>query len=377
MRRPSRLPVAFAMIVALALLGAVFLASLGIEALEGRSEFQFFADSSTYHELARGELDHVDSAADMIGIAGNFLGPFVLLRTAGNDYYGVMVMNAVLLLVAVMTMARTLGMSAPHYLLLLLINPITVSSVLSVNKEILSLVCLAFLVRAFAVRSIPVFLLASALSVLVRWQLTLVVLLMALMLSQANPLRERRATSIVVLLAILSAVYVALAPVLEPIRLVFEIAADEYEGSGIYESLVNLQDLGLYILVFPIKAAHLLFGMGLRLDRLVDPQNIYNDVWQLLHSTSLLLLFVALWWRGRLTLRNDLVYLSVIYTVIFALTPIYTPRYFYPVFVLWAAALCTPDPISRIFPGLGPKRRRRARAAMPRTVAPDPFAPTP
>ena len=376
MRRPSRLPVAFAMVVGLALLCAAFLASLGIDALEGRSEFQFFADSSTYHELARGELDHVESAADMIGVAGNFLGPFVLLRAVGNDYYGVMVINAALLVIAVMTMARTLGMSAPHYLLLLLINPITVSSVLSVNKEILSLICLALLLRAFAVRSIPLFLLATALSVLVRWQLTLVVLLMALMLSRANLLRERRTTSIFVLLVALSAIDVALAPVLEPSRLVFELAADEYEGSGLYQSLVSLQDLGLYILVFPIKAAHLLFGMGLRLDRLVAPQNIYNDVWQLLHSTTSLLLFVALWRRGRLTLRNDLVYLSVIYTVIFALTPIYTPRYFFPVFVLWAAALCTPDPTSRIFTGLGQKRRRRGRPVSPQPVTPSPPVPT-
>ena len=64
--------------------------------------------------------------------------------------------------------------------------------------------------------------------------------------------------------------------------------------------------------------------------------------------------------RGRLTLRNDLVYMSLIYIAVFAITPIYTPRYFYPVYVMWAAALCTPrpaivDPASATHPANAPQ----------------------
>jgi hypothetical protein len=75
---------------------------------------------------------------------------------------------------------------------------------------------------------------------------------------------------------------------------------------------------------------------------LLQPSDFYNDVWQLLHSTTLLIVFALLFRARRLSLGNDLIYLSVIYVVVFAITPIYTPRYFYPVYVLWAAALCAP-----------------------------------
>jgi hypothetical protein len=329
---------ALAAVVLLALAGMAFLAAIGIDALEGRSEFQFYADSPTYHEAARGGLEQIGGAADLVGIAANFLGPLVLLALAGGSYYAMVVINSALLAYAVIGIARTLRVDAPKLLLLLLLNPITVSSVLAVNKEIISLVVVALLLRGIAARSAAWLALAVVVSILVRWQLTLAVLTAVTLVSPFNPLRSRRLLTVLAVLLGLSAAYVALAPVLEPIRLNFELAAEEYEGSGLFERLVAWQEQGAYWLAFVPKAAHLLWGMGLRLDRLMAPVSIYNDVWQLLHSLSLLVLFIALWRSGKARLANDLVYLSVLYIAVFAITPIYTPRYFYPVYVLWAAA---------------------------------------
>lgn len=357
---------AVTLVVVLALLGALFLSVVGIDALEGRNDFQFFADSPTYHEAARGGLGHVDNLADMVGIAANFLGPLVLLQLADDNYYAILALNALLLAFGVTSLARSLRVDAVKLLLLLLLNPMTISSLLSVNKEIISLVFVALLVRAYAAGSIGALLLAAVVSVLVRWQLTMVLIAASMMVGAVNPLREHRRTTLLLLLAALSVVYLQLAATLEPIRINFEDAAESYEGSGFYEKLVSLQDAGWYWAIFPAKAAHLLFGMGLRLDRLFNPTNAYNDFWQLLHSTTLLLLFVALLRARRFTLGNDLVYLSLIYVAVFAITPIYTPRYFYPVYVLWAAALCTPDRLSAVF---GARRPRRRVGPEPRVVA--------
>ena len=49
----SNLGPAFALIALLTLLGAMFLGIVGIDALEYRNDFQFFADSPTYHDAAR------------------------------------------------------------------------------------------------------------------------------------------------------------------------------------------------------------------------------------------------------------------------------------------------------------------------------------
>jgi hypothetical protein len=361
---------ALAALFVVSLFGLVFLAIAGIDALEGRSELQFFADSPTYHEAARGDLLHIDNLADMVGVAGNFLGPWLLIRLVGDSYYLILVLNAVLMGWSIASLSRSLQLDAVRLLGWLFLNPITLSSLLAVNKEVISLAVIALLVRALVHCSPFTLLLALVVSVLVRWQLTAVLVVASVMLAPVYPL-TRRWGALAVLLGLLSVAYVQLAPVLEPIRATFELAAADYEGSGFYEWLVGLQDSGWYWLIFPIKAAHLLFGMGLRFDRLLAPVNLYNDVWQLLHSTSLLVMFLVLWRVRRLRLRNDLIYASMIYLAIFAITPIYTPRYFYPVYVLWALAACMPTSREALFWTRQPSRRR------PAATPPMPGAPLP
>lgn len=357
------------LVALIAVCGAAFLAWNGIDALEGRSEFHFFADSPTYHEAARGDLSHIESAADLLSVAGNFLGPLIILWLAGENYYAVLALNSIVLIYSTWSLSSTLRIDALRLAGWLLLNPITISSVLSVNKEILSLLFVALLMRGWTRQSWVSLTIALAISIMVRWQLTVAMVVLLAMLTWTNPFRDHRYLSLTFLLLLLSAAYVAMAPLLEPIRLNFEHAAAEYEGSGLYEQLVAWQDGGAYWAVFPLKAAHLLFGMGLRLDRLLAPENIYNDVWQLLHSTALLILFCVLLRQRRMNLRNDLVYVSAIYVAIFAITPIYTPRYFYPVYVLWVLALCARDPASVLLGLRGrhakPHNSRNRPAAIP------------
>jgi len=362
--RSIRGTTAVAAIALLAVLGAVFLATVGIDALELRNDFQFSDSSTTYHEVARGEID-LESLGDVISISGNFLGPLIVIRLAGDNYYAILVLNSALLAFSVVSLARSLRLDAPKFLLVLLLNPITVSSTLSVNKEILAIAMVALLVRFYSTRSLPVLGLAMLMSVLVRWQMTMLLVVTLALLSRINPIRERRVTTLVVLLATLSLVYLLLEETLAPVRVNFQDAAAQYEGSGAFELLMNLQDLGWYWAIFPLKAAHLLFASGLRFDRLIAPTNSYNDGWQLLHSTSMLILFLVLVRRGRFTTRNDLVYLSLIYIAVFAITPIYAPRYFYPVYVFWAAALCSPDPLTSVlhFRSNWPRHRKARQLA--------------
>jgi hypothetical protein len=90
-------------------------------------------------------------------------------------------------------------------------------------------------------------------------------------------------------------------------------------------------------------------------------------VWQLLHSTTTLVAFVLLWRQRRTTALNDLYYISLIYVAIFALSPIYSPRYFYAVFVVWAATLASGQDRPNLLamsPRLPSKRWRRERAGL-------------
>ena len=295
----------------------------------------------------------------MVGIAGNYLGPLFLLRLAGENYYAILTLNALLLAISVTSLAKSLRLDAAKLLLVLLANPLTISSLLSVNKEIISLGVVALFVRAYVAGSLGTMLLALVAALLVRWQLTVALMTAGLLVGPLNLLRGHRLITLALLLIGLSVLYVQLEFILEPIRLTFEAVAEDYEGSGFYERLLSLQNEGWYWAVFPAKAVHLLFGNGLRLDRLFHPTNIYNDIWQLLHSSALLILFIILLWTRRFRTSNDLVYLSLIYVAVFAITPIYTPRYFYPVYVLWCAALCTPDRLSAVFTARWDRRMTR------------------
>jgi hypothetical protein len=224
-----------------------------------------------------------------------------------------------------------------------LINPLTVSSLMSVNKEIFSVLWLAVLLLSYKRRSFFYFLIAALLALSVRWQLlALTLLLVPLSLGWRFPARGRVAV-LLMMLILLSAAYVLLAPSLVEITQNFESATKTLVGgSGLFEWLVRRQMAGEYILVFPIKAAHLMFGLGLRFDRLFHPEGVYNDIIQLLSSTSLLIMFLANIYFGKLKIGNDLIYISAIYIVFFSLTPIYVPRYFYPVYVIWALVLLMP-----------------------------------
>jgi hypothetical protein len=338
-RTSSRHVAAAILLVVLVILGAVFLNVIGIDALEGRSEFQFFADSSTYHEAARGELDQVDGVEGVIGISGNFLGPLLVLALAGDNYYVVLMLNALIMFLAVRSISDSLNLDSLKLLAVLLANPLTISSLLSVNKEIIAIAFIALMVNGLVTRSVLALMAALAVSFLVRWQLTAYLVVVLAMANRWNPMRNHRLGSLLVLLIAISVAYVQLAEVFEAVRLNFETAAEDYEGSGTFQWLVKLQEQGWYWLVFPFKAAHLLFATGLRFDRLADPTVIYNDTWVLLHSTATLALFLILWWSRRVTIANDVVYVSLVYLAVFALTPIYASRYFYPVYVFWSMAL--------------------------------------
>lgn len=357
--RTHRVGAVLLLFAVVSIFGAMFLATIGIDALQGNNSFQFYADSQTYHEVARGDLERIEGWFDTVGFAGNFLGPLVILRLTGENYYFVMLFDVAVLAGSIILLARTLRLDPLRYSLVLLANPVVVSSILSVNKEVLGIATLACMLNAFKTRSLAMSLAAAVLSFLMRWQMTVFVLVLVAAVGGLNPIRSRRGATLGVLLLALSMLYLALASAFETIRFNFELGVQDYEGSGLYEWLVHMQDAGYYWLVFPVKAAHLLFGLGLRLDRLLAPVDIYNDCIQLLHSTALLVLFVLLLRQRRFRLENDLIYASAIYLAIFAISPIYAPRYLLPVYVMWAAAAVGSAKPVRLFVSPHVRYRRR------------------
>lgn len=321
------------------LINMAFLYMVGGDALEEKNAFQFFADSNTYMQMSRGEYLGFDADSSLIDASSNFLGPILILKLLGNNIYLVTLLNSIIFFFSVVHISKMLSLNPLKVCLVLLISPLTISTLLSVNKEIFFFPFLAFAISGYIRRSFSCVVIALGISILARWQLTAFYIVF-MVIAYSPRIFAGRKQLIIALLAAASIGYLLVAELIQPVLNVVERSIAEYEGgSGMYESMLNLQSKGLYFLVFPVKSAHLLFGLGVRMDKLLFPVNIYNDVFIVLHSTAVLVAFIVLLRKKYISLQSDLFFISVLYLIVFCLTPIFAPRYLYFVYILWALML--------------------------------------
>lgn len=312
--------------------GLNFLYFIGNNELEQISpSFQFFADSNTYLKMYRDDLD----GQPLVKIDGNYLGPIAVLIAFDGNNYLVMLFNFLVFGYSVIQIGKTLRLNAFHLAVLLLISPITLSNLLSVNKEIFFYPFLALALNAYIRKSIILILFAAAVSVMVRWQLTIFyVTLVSIIYFRA--LSCSRLSVLIILLLAISVGYLLIRPIIEPVLSYVQLSNETYDGggSGLFERIMEMQNSGLYFLVFPIKALHLLFGMGVKFDKMLNPVDLYNDFFVSVHCAATLIVFSLLAIKRKITLDCDLLFVALIFLAVLCVTPIYAPRYLYLFFVL-------------------------------------------
>jgi hypothetical protein len=269
-----------------------------------------------------------------LSISDNYVGPLLVLQLMRGNIYLVMLFNVFVFWCAVVWITADLRLDPLKVGSLLLLSPLTISSLLAVNKEVFVLPFVALAIAAYVRRSLPLLLLAVCATILVRWQLTAFFLVLIGASLQFGIMR-RRALIVFALLGVSSVVYLMLSDVFADVIAVVErsVFEDFDQGSGLFTVLNGYQQRGAYFLVFPFKAAHLLFALGLRFDHIINPTSIYNDDFVGLHCTVSLVTFALLAKRRLLRLDSDLIFAATLFLVVFCLSPIYAPRYLYPVFV--------------------------------------------
>lgn len=318
----------------------MFLYCIGIDALEERNDIQFFADSWTYHKLASGSNDWLAPDVSAISVGGNFLGPLLILKILNENYYLILVFNFIIFFWGTIKISQELKLDSLKLLLILLANPTTISSLLSINKEIISFLFVAYTSSFHYRRSFSGAIFSIVLAILTRWQLAIFAILILLFHSSLNPLKNKRRTFIFLTLVATSLAYYMANEILAPVIESFEFSADQHDGSGIWNKLIELQGAGLYAIVFPLKSAQLLFGLSFNISNIYDYKIFYNDIIQTLASTASLGLLLLILINKKTTLHSDAIFASIIYLTIFSLSPIFTPRYLYPVYIYWGIFYC-------------------------------------
>lgn len=317
-------------------LAITFFFFLGDAMLNEEIGIRLFADSTTY-ELEAYALRDL-SAIQLMIFNPNYFGPISILRLLDGSRWGVLVLNLLVFTLALSILFKAVELNRKLFVVLLLINPMTFSSLLSINKEIFSLLTISLMIYGIRHKSILASLACLVISVLARWQLGLFVVVLWVLISPLNILRHRRVWTLLLSIIFVSVAYSAMQNVywFSGVGEVAMVGAADWEGTGMWEWFLQVQNAGGYFLIFPLKVLQAMFGILVYIDKMIDPPELgfYNYVVVMLHALIMLFVLVYVFANKRLNVENNAFYFALLYMLIFAVTPIYAPRYFYPVFVL-------------------------------------------
>lgn len=315
-----------------AILATAFFFAMGDAMLDGETSIQFFADSTTYEQAAN-ELKEL-TTLELIIYNPNYFGPVTVLNLMDGSRWGVLALNLIVFVLSINLIYKAVSLNRKLFVILVVLNPMTLSSLLSINKEIFSVLTIALLIYGLGKRSLPALLACVIASLFVRWQLSLFVITFLGLISPLNPLRHRRFLTFMLAIVGVSILYFLALPILSHTNEVAAVGAENWEGTGLWGKLLEVQNAGMYFLIFIPKVLQAIFGILVYINKILDPPEFYNYVVVMLHSLTTLIILACAFFMKRLNIKNNIFYIATIYLLVFGLTPIYAPRYFYPVFLL-------------------------------------------
>ena len=348
MKRRLSNPLVFTILIVYSVIASILFFQYGLPSLEGKIPQQMYADSVTYEEAA----DALGPDDRLITIGGNYLGPLLVLRFFDFSRIAIHFFNLSIIFSSVLVAFRHLNVNRGIFLLAVLSSPLLLFSTFGVNKEIFLLplsVCLAvFLQRRKAIWLV----LAIITALFVRWQMVLFVLLVFSVTSKMNIFHAKRWTILLVLTVAIAIAYPTL--VSGPLEAIEQIsvegAQDELgtEASGVYPRMQEIQRSYGYVLVVIPKTTQLLIGLLSRFSLAGIEVDFWNNLVIMSQSLHNLLLIVVAFVHRRFTFSEDYFFLICTFAIMFAVTPVFAPRYFYPIAVWLALWLASKDAVSRM-----------------------------
>lgn len=309
--------------------------------LTGWSNLRWAADSVAYQDYYT--VAGLDQG--LAGLSYNYFGPLVLLHLSGGDLRAILALNVFVFLTGWVIAGHALPLRSVAFAALLALNPMIFVSLLAVNKEIIAFAATMMYAAWLFKRNYAYLFGALACVFLVRWQFVLVLLAFEAMRSPLNPLRERRALTLILALAGLSAVYPFLDPYLGTV-ITEEVRQQQAATSfGLLELANEVQrNFGYFLVAIPKVLANW-FGNMARVVRLAydlpsfDLYDLYNTFVIPLYQLAMFVVVGLLLLTRRFRLSNDLVYFGIFYSIVFALSMFIQYRYFLPVYLVYALQL--------------------------------------
>lgn len=336
MKKRISISLAIAIFSAYSVMASLLFFYYGLPSLEGKIPQQMYADSVTYEQAAK----FLKLGDELVSIGGNYMGPVLVLRFFDFNRSLIHFFNLSILFLSGLVAFRYLNLNKGFLLVGILSSPLLFFSTFGVNKEIF-LLPLSVCLLVYLERRTTIWLAFSLIAALfVRWQMVGFVLLVFLITSKINPYQKNRLLILIVLAGALSITYPILASgLLEEIEQISVQGAQNELGtqaSGAYSKMQEIQRSYGYFLVIVPKTIQLLIGFLSRFSIASIEADFWNNfviMSQSLHNLFLMGLAFA---YKRFDLSNNCFFLICIFAVMFAATPVFAPRYFYPI-AIWLA----------------------------------------
>lgn len=318
----------------------------GLPSLRGEIPLQMYADSVTYEAIAKGEK-RVNA---LISVNSNLFGPVFLFNMLGQSHINAFFFNVLTASVSLYFLLRYDGHYRLRLFVLLITSTLFVFSNFGVSKEAILFPLSVCLYNYSRGQSGIYLIIAILLSFLVRWQMVILCLFFWASLHMPYFKNHRYLYVVCVLLGMSVVIGIqsdsALAHVNDVARQ-GAIAEQGTEASGTFSALIRLQNSYGYFLAFLPKFMSLMFGLTFRLNFSIMTEDFWNYFVIMFQAYQNLFLLGFAFLTGRLRMADDTVFLIVIYSMIFAVTPIFGPRYFYPVTLWLIFLICRKRPAPR------------------------------
>lgn len=317
-------------------------------ALHQQSPYRLWADSQFYlwmAGLAPANPYGIDSGEipGLLSVGANLLGPMLIAKVLRQDTL-ILLFNYVLLLVAIHYCRKGRRLNTPLFTFLLLINPVTITSLLAINKEILSILSAAMLCCYVERERRSKFLLCALLTIalLARWEQMILTVLFLTLTNKRSPLSKRPIGILVLVIAGVTVLYPLMA------NSVTQLAFGDQGAQG--HTVAMLTSMQAHYLYFVAAIPKAILGLVGTIVVFVRPSDlpstdVYNLV--LMPISALLNLFVIAWAAiaGKIRLSDDITLFACLCAFMFTIPPIALVRYLIPVYMVAALLVATPAPV--------------------------------
>ena len=293
------------------------------------------ADSKTYIETAKFyENSNAWSLGSFFSLKYNFFGPVLLLLATKYDYFVIFIINIFILLASSMVVFKYIYFKRLIFFTLLFVNPITLLSLVTVNKEIFGLCGMLLLMAYIAGAGKKVLFMSIVFALLTRWQQVVFIPIILIYLNAVRFDRKFSWQSPLLFLLGTSVVYPFIATY---ISFTGDTAREGVQAQfnqigGLLPFLNLLQSHFMYFLVFLPKALINYVGNFVRVGDIFNSDiDIYNR-FLVGHQIIMLITLSYLFLTGKIKHKSDSFKMIYIYSVIYCVALTINYRYFYPIY---------------------------------------------